>query len=493
MKYIQGKDRLQKTMFPDLIDDYIEDGNPVRFIDAFVNSLNLKDLGFKYSDSNNGRPPYNPTDILKLYIYGYFNKIRSSRKLETETKRNIELMWLLNKLSPDHKTISRFRKDNATVLKNVFRSFVDLCLELKLYGKELIAIDGSKFKAVNSVDNNFSDKKLTFRIKRIDEQLEKYLSLLDDNDAVELDSPTMTKEEISNIILSLNKKKRKFEDMKTKLEETGETQISLTDPDSKRMKTASNTSEVSYNIQSAVDDKHKLVLDYEVTNSCNDRNLLFPMAKKAKKILNQEELTVVADKGYFVATDIVKCINENITAHVSNKNENISMCILSDDKQNHIGEWQDFRGESVYFKEHNLGVCSMGQVLYPRGYLKNEKAAVFSNAAACKNCIHHDKCIKTFKRLKVKMPKESFSQKYDEENLFLKQITYSPDKNILKRRKAIVEHPFGTIKRHLNSGYCLLKGLKNVQGEFALTFLAYNLKRVINMLGVDTLIREIQS
>ena len=208
MKYIKGKDRFQKTMFPDLIDDYIEDSNPVRFIDAFVNNLNLKDLGFKYSDSNNGRPPYNPTDILKLYIYGYFNKIRSSRKLETETKRNIELMWLLNKLSPDHKTISRFRKDNATVLKNVFRSFVDLCLELNLYGKELIAIDGSKFKAVNSVDNNFSDKKLTFRIKRIDEQLEKYLTLLDDNDAVELDSPTMTKEEISKIILSLNKKNK---------------------------------------------------------------------------------------------------------------------------------------------------------------------------------------------------------------------------------------------------------------------------------------------
>ena len=493
MKYIQGENRNQKIMFPDLLDDYIEDNNPVRVIDAYVNSINLKDLGFKYSESSTGRPSYNPTDMLKLYIYGYFNKIRSSRKLEAETRRNVELMWLLNKLSPDHKTISRFRKDNVTVLKNVFRNFVSLCLKLNLYGKELIAIDGSKFKAVNSIDNNFNEEKLNFRIKRIDEQLENYLSLLNKNDSVETNSSSYTKDEINQAIISLNEKKKKYTDMKFKLKETGETQISITDPDSKRMNTPNNTNGICYNIQSAVDDKNKLILDYEVTNLANDRNLLFFMAEKSKNILNLDNLTVVADKGYFTATDIAKCINNNITPHVSNKNGKVSMCILSDDNQNHIGQWQSFRGESVYIKERNLGVCSIGQLLFPRGYLKTENAAVFSNVKACKKCPYHDKCIKTFKRLKVKMPRESFSKKYDDRDLFLKQINYSSDQNILKKRKTIVEHPFGTIKRHLNSGYCLLKGLKNVQGEFALTFLVYNLKRAINILGVKSLIKEIIS
>lgn len=492
MRYIHGENRYQQIMFPDSIDKYIEADNTVRVIDAFVDSLVLEELGFKISVSHTGRPPYNPSDILKLYIYGYFNKIRSSRKLETETKRNIELMWLLNKLSPDHKTISRFRKENAPVLKNVFRSFVKLCINLNLYGKELIAIDGSKFKAVNSNDKNFNKEKLDALLKRIDDKLEHYLSSLNENDSLEECLDNTSKKDISSIILSLQEKKKKYEDMKTQLKETGETQISLIDPDARRMSATNKTNGVSYNIQSAVDDKNKLILEYDVTNKCNDVNLLFPMAKKVKDLLNINKFSVVADKGYFVATDISECIQNNITPHVSSKYEKVSMCIPSTEQKNQFNEWHNSRGESIFIPERNIGVCSMGQILLPRGYLKAENVAIYSNVKVCKVCKYKEKCSKTYKRLKIKMPEINFKKEYNAENLTLERLNYLPDKNILKKRKTIVEHPFGTIKRHLNSGYCLLKGLENVQGEFALTFLAYNLKRVINILGIDFLLKVLQ-
>lgn len=490
MSYIQGENRFQKTFMPDSIDEYIDEENPTRVIDAFVESLNMEELEFKMYDNECGRPAYNPKDMLKLYIYGYFNKVRSSRKLERETKINIEVIWLMNKLSPDHKTISRFRKDNVKALKSTFRSFVKVCLKLNLYKKELIAIDGSKFKAVNSLEKNFSKGKLEDRIKRIDKKLNEYISNLDDNDEKEVTDNKYTKEEIENAINELNSKKENYNEMESKLENSGETQISITDKDCKRMKHRNGLSEMCYNVQTAVDSENKLIAEFEVTSRCNDKNLLTPMAEKAKEILEVEEIVAVADNGYFVATDIANSIKNNITPHVAKGNESITFSIETT-KENATTpqEWEN-QGKNIFIAERNIGLCPMGTILYPRGYSKSRKAGVFANSTACRECVRKDKCKKYYKEIEIKMTENEFSKEYNDKDLYVKQITYLGDEKIIKERKGIVEHPFGTIKRHMNAGYCLLKGRENVQGEFSLSFLAYNLKRVINIIGVKELIAE---
>lgn len=483
MKYIEGQNRQQITLLPEAMDDYIGEDNPVRVIDAFVGNMDLDELGIKVSKAETGRPAYNPKDMLKIYLYGYFNKVRSSRCLETETKRNVEVMWLMKRLSPDHKTISRFRKDNAKALKNIFRYFVELCRKHDLYGKEIIAIDGSKFKAVNALENNYGHKKIKDRVKRIDDKLEIYLQQLNENDEKESALKAHTKEELEQIITDLKERKHKYEAIQEHLDNTGETQISTTDTDAKRMNHSNGRSEICYNVQSAVDDKNKLIVEYEVTNRCNDKNLLAPMAKSVKEILKAEEITVIADEGYFVATDIAECITNGITPHVSNKLDEITLCIPVSKKESNTPQHFEGKGKSVYIKERNLGICPMGNILYPSSYVPSLRAARYSNRAACKNCSRKNICTKYSKALEIKIPKSNFSTEYDDEGLYFKQITYTADKGMLKRRKAIVEHPFGTIKRHMNSDYCLLKGKDNVQGEFALTFLVYNLKRTINILG----------
>jgi transposase len=492
MKYIEGQNRYQKTYFPDVIDDYITNENPVRVIDAFVDNLNFRELGFQSEPNELGRPSYNPCDMLKLYIYGYFNRIRSSRKLETETCRNIELIWLLNKLSPDHKTIARFRKDNHGVMKNVFRSFVHLCKELNLYGNELVAIDGSKFRAVNSRDNNFNQAKLDDRIKRIDDKLEQYLSELNQNDQNETDNPKHTKEEIEIAITELNTRKQNYREMKNRLYETGQTQISTTDPDAKRMKTSDGSTDVCFNVQTAVDAKNKLIVDYDVTNHCTDMNLLSTMAKSAKEVLGVDEIAVVADNGYYVPSEIVECMKNGITPHVSSEHDSVTLCVPTTEEESN--EPQDFNntGKNVFIKERNLGVCPMGNALYPKKYLKSQGIGVYQNLSTCKNCPKRSVCNENDKRIRVRMSEAEFALKYNDEKLYFKQIVYSPDKQLLRRRKEIVEHPFGTIKRNMDSSYCLLKGISKVRGEFALTFLAYNLKRAINIVGTAKLLHAVR-
>jgi len=492
MRYITGEDRYQKTMFPDVIDEYITADNYVRVLDAYMDSLNLVELKIGATSNETGRPPFDPKDMLKLYAYGYMNKLRSSRKLENETKRNIELMWLLNKLSPDHKTIANFRKDNAAALKNVFRSFVQFCKQLGLYGLLSAVVDGSKFKAVNSKDNNFNSEKLDERIRRIDERIEQYLSELDQNDKDDDAVPNHTKEEIEAAVSELKNRKQAYSNMKAHLEETGQTQISTTDPDAKRMKMPNGGSDVCYNIQTAVDDKNKLIADYDVTNRCNDKNLLAAMAISAKEALGVDELVVTSDTGYFVATDLAECIANGITPHVSSEFESVTFCVPTTEEE--AAEPAEFNntGKNVLIKERNIGVCPMGCILYPQSYLKSQNIAVYRNAAACRNCPHKLECTTNARRLTVQMPESEFSKDYNDENLHFKQITYRPDKKLLRRRKEIVEHPFGTIKRSMDSAYCLLKGINKVRGEFALTFLAYNMKRVINIVGTAALLQAIR-
>ena len=488
MEFIFGESREQMTLLPDSIDDYVKENSSVRVIDAYISSVDLGQLGFSRSAPNDtGRPMYTPKDITKLYLYGYMNRIRSSRRLEDETKRNLEVMWLLRKLSPDHKTIARFRHDNAIALKNLFRDFVKLCMKTGLYGKELIAIDGSKFRAVNSKDRNFNEKKLRERIGRIDIKIEEYLQLLEEGDAQEDAVPSeKTNDEIARIITELADRRNQYQMYVQELAEKGELQKSLTDPDS-RMMLSKGKLEVCYNVQTAVDSKHKLVVDFEATNSVTDKNMLSKMASAAASAMESEMLTATADTGFDSATDIAKCLMQGIQPHVAGVE--IDICLPTDQPQTDAIT-SHTNGRTVYIPERNVAICPMGKVLYPRYYKKQKRKAAFYNAAACAVCTC--KCTASrCCRFEIDMPESAYTEKYDDRGLVVKQIRVKPDNAIIRCRKCIVEHPFGTLKRHMDAGYCLMKGLRQVNGEFSLTFLAYNFKRAINILGVDKLMEVI--
>jgi len=284
LAYITGEDRYQITMFPECIDDYVSDDNPVRFIEAFVMSLDLIKMGFKYSQDNKiGRPPYNPQDMLKLYIYGYLNRIRSSRRLEAEAARNLELIWLMRKLKPDFKTIADFRKDNKKALIQVFREFSLLCKDWGLYGREIVAIDGSKFRASNSKRNNYNEKKLNRHIKYIEDKIKQYMEDLEEGDAAEAGIPKSTAEEINQRIKELQERKVKYQEKLEELQKSNDTEVSTTDPDARLMAVNNNGIEVSYNVQTVVDAKHSLIVDTEVTNNPTDYDQLSNMAKKSSE------------------------------------------------------------------------------------------------------------------------------------------------------------------------------------------------------------------
>ena len=485
MEYIGGENREQTVLFPESIEEYVDGNNAVRVIDAYVDSLQMAELGFGHTvPCDTGRPPYDPRDILKLYVYGYMNRIRSSRRLETESKRNLEVIWLLRKLSPDHKTIARFRRENAAALKNVFRDFVKLCEKLDLYGKELIAIDGSKFKAVNSKDRNYTEKKLQDRIGRIEEKIREYLDGLETEDLAE-DTAAGEKsaKEIKDIVRGLAERKELYQAYAEELEQTGETQKSLTDTDSRLMK-ANGRMDVCYNVQTAVDSKNNLIAEFEVTNKAEDNNQISVMSAKACDILETKVITVAVDAGYDSVQDIVDSMEAGINVHVAGTDFDI--CVPAAEAEAAVTSHKD--GRCVYFSDRNIVLCPMGNVLYPGFYSKPKKQGMFYNREACKRCTC--KCTRETRgrRHQVTMSEDSFSKTYDDKGLFVRQVRIKADKSIVCQRKSIVEHPFGTIKRSMDAGYCLTRGLRNVGGEFSLTFLAYNIKRAISILGSVRLI-----
>jgi transposase len=299
MGYIEGVDRDQQVLFPEVLDDYVGAENPVRFIDAFVTSLDLTALGVQRATAPvTGRPPYDPADLLRLYIYGYLYRLRSSRKLEQETHRNVELMWLLHKLTPDFKTIADFRRDNPQALKAVCREFTLLCKQLDLFGGQLVAIDGSKFRAVNSKERNVTGPGLERLLRGIEARIVEYLDELDKRDQTEADTPTPTATALQEKIAALCTRRDKYNALLAQLTESGETQLSLTDPESRSMKVRGGV-DVCYNVQTAVDDKHKLIVAQDVTNAATDRDLLSPMAKAANEVLGAADLQVIADQGYY--------------------------------------------------------------------------------------------------------------------------------------------------------------------------------------------------
>jgi transposase len=479
MGYIEGKDRNQSILFPESIDEYITETNCVRIIDEYVEQLNALELGFtKAIYASTGRPPYNPKDLLKLYIYGYLNRIRSSRRLEHEAIRNIEVIWLLKKLRPDFKTIADFRKDNKKALKMVFRDFNKLCDEWELFGKELIAVDGSKFRACNSKRNNFSDKKLDRHIKYIDEKIDKYMKELDEGDIAEAKDRQPDSKEIQEKIQELKSRKKKYQGYKDQLKESGKNEISTTDPDARLMCNNNNNVDVSYNVQTTVDSKNKLVADFKVTQHPNDVGELDNMALRAKKLFGGKDFEVLADKGYYKAEDLKKCVENGITPYVTKQIYH-----------NGTGD-RDFYGDKFkYNKEKNVYICPIGKELF---FAKNRKkdgkiiGLEYRNYEACQGCEFKGRCTKSEKgRIICRHSDQDFLDTID------LQTELNMDK--YKLRQMIVEHPFGTIKRGWGAYYFLTKRKISVKAEMSLAFLAYNLKRVMNILGTEELLRRLRA
>lgn len=468
MPHIQGANRYTVVLFPPSLDEYIAPENPVRFIDAFVDSLDLEGLGFTRAiAAETGRPPYHPGDLLKLYIYGYLNRIRSSRRLERETQRNVEVMWLLRKLSPDHKTVSDFRKDNLVPLKRVCREFTVLCKRLELFGGELVAIDGSKFKAVNSRQRNFNQEKLERALGRIDEKIETYLSELDEQDSQEPEGKRLTEEGLQTKISQLMVRREEYQQLQQELEESGASQVSLTDPDSRSMRVGRGT-DVCYNVQIAVDSKHKLIVEHEVTNAVTDQGQLASMAVQAKERLGVESLEVVTDQGYYDGQQVKACEGKGITPYISKPQ-------TSANQKRGLYTKADF----AYDAERDIYRCPHGAELTFRFETEEKGRRIrYYATRACRNCLFKERCTRNKRGRRI-------TRWVDEHILeaMAQRVQERPD--IMKQRKAIVEHPFGTMKRAMQQGYLLLRGLPHVAAEMSLTVLAYNIKRVITILGIE--------
>ena len=477
MNHLAGLPREQKLLFPEAIEDYVSADNPVRFIDAFVATLDLHQLDFeKAVAASTGRPPYHPGDLLRLYLYGYLHRLRSSRLLEKECHRNVEVIWLLRTLRPDFKTIADFRRDNQDALKKVCREFVFLCRKLNLFGGELIAIDGSKFKAVNSRDKNFNETKLQELIANIDAKIEKYLHELDaeDNDEGRESGGKLSQEELEQKIAALRERKDGYEELACQFD--GEQkQVSATDADARLMHTRQGA-EVCYNVQSAVDRKHKLIAAHDVVNEVTDVNELAPLAIAAKEVLGVEQIEVVADKGYYNQSHVERCLAAGITPYMEKADTSANT------KLGLFG-----KSKFKYDAGKDLYVCPASQELaYRFSTTEKDRELRYYRARGCRQCAIKSQC--TRNQANRTITREAHEHLMEE---MAERVKRKP--HILKLRKALVEHPFGTMKRVMNAGYFLCKGLAAVRAEMSLTVLAYNLKRVLNILGVAALMAALKT
>lgn len=470
MGYIKGECREQITLFPEILDDYVSDNNHVRFIEAFVRDLKVNDFTYSQTKST-GRPPHDPKDILKLFIYGYLNGIRSSRKLEKETHRNVEAMWLMQKLTPDHKTIANFRKDNNKAIKQVFKEFTLKCKSLGLFGCELIAVDGSKFPAVNGNKNNFTKKKIEDKIKSIDKHIQDYFDELDRNDEEEAGIEDLTGEELKEKIKSLLDLKSDYQEKQEQLEKTGETQVSTTDTDSRMMKVFGGGRDVCYNVQMAVDSKYNLIADYEATNHENDERELSNIAIKGKEALGVDEIEVLADTGYFSSIEIEKCIENGITPYVA--------------KQKTKEEKKFSKDKFRYDEKKDLYICPKNKELEFKQIVtgKNDLKYKQYRCEECYDCENKGVCTASEKGRTIKRwEKEEILEEM--ENRMLRE------KEKYKKRQSTVEPVFGIIKRSMGHSYMLMKGIRKVNTEIGLSALAYNMKRAITEIGIEKLIES---
>ncbi len=477
MDFIRGVTRNQVILFPETVEDYITEDNPIRFIDAFVGSLDLAQLGFhRAQPAETGRPAYDPGDLLRLYLYGYLNRVRSSRMLERETKVNLEVMWLLGKLTPDFKTVADFRRDNLQAIKQVCGEFTLLCRKLKLFGGELVAIDGSKFKAVNNRRRNFNEARLTKAIKAIEEKISGYLDDLDKADAAEPDpdEPGPSAAELGAKIAELQERKTKYQALKQGLKENGAKQVSLTDKDARAMVMHHGSTEVGYNVQTAVDEKHQLIVEHEVTNDPTDHAHLAEMALRAKATLGVEELEVVADMGYYDGAEVKQCAEAGIKTYIPKP-------ITSVNQKRGLFIKQDF----IYDEAKDCYCCPAGAELTFR-YESFElgRQIRYYTTSKCLGCPLRSKCTTNQRGRRI-------SRWVDEKLLEDMARRVRPRPEVMRRRQQLSEPPFGTIKRAMGHSYFLMRGLSKVGAEMSLTVLSYNLKRVINIIGVKKLIEAV--
>ena len=471
--FIESASRSQATLFPDRLDDYITEENTIRVIDAFIDSLDLSNLGFKTASAVTGRPAYHPSTMLKLFLYGYLNRIQSSRRLEREAGRNVELMWLLGRLAPDFKTIADFRKNNGKGIKNSCRSFIDLCRQMNMFTDAIVAIDGSKFKAVNSKENNYTPKKLQFHIERVEKHIDDYLKQLDvaDQKGDQVVDDTPIKDKISWLKNRLSELKI----MEKEVNNHPEKQLSTVDPDSRLMKTKGMTRVVCYNVQSAVDPQHHLIVAHDVTNK-PDRGQLCQMGKQVQSVLGKEAVTVIADKGYYSGPDIKDTQDAGMTVLVPKGD-------TSGSEKKGIFNRSLFQ----YDADKDVYICPANQTLTYRssGIEKGMTMRRYSlDVMSCRACSLKTQC-STGKGAR-RIARWEHQGQIDQMNVVMADM---PDSMLI--RKQTVEHPFGTIKCWMGSTHFLTRGFKNVRTEMSLHVLAYNLRRMISILGQDKLIAAI--
>ena len=477
-RFIEGVDRRQTTLFPDRLEDWIEEDNPVRAVDIFVDELDLFELGFeRVVPKRTGHPAYHPADLLKLYIYGYLNRVQSSRRLEREAGRNVEVMWLVGRLAPDHKTIANFRKDNGPAIRKVCSRFVALCRELGLFTEACVAIDGSKFKAVNSRDRNVTRGKMERRRKEIEKSVERYLQQLDSADRQEPSvARTTRKAQLTDKLAMLREETKRLETLEAEMLAAPDQQISLTDPDSRSMATtARGSGVVGYNVQAAVETSHHLIVAHDVINEGNDRSQLSPMSEKAKAALETDTLEVLADRGYFDGDEILACNKAGITACLPRP-------LTSNNRLKGLFVKQDFR----YVETEDVYICPAGKRLaYHFTNVEKGKTLHRYWTNACQVCEIKHRCTEGKERRITRWEHEHVVEAAE------RRIDEHPEK--MRTRRETVEHPFGTIKSWMGATHFQMKTLKKVATEMALHVLAYNLKRVMNILGVAPLIAAIRA
>ncbi len=473
-RFIVGQNRDQCSLLPESLDEYITDNNPVRVIDAFVDELDLMFLGFKTQPKKTGRPSYHPSVLLKLYIYGYLNRIQSSRKLEKETNRNIEIMWLTGKLSPDFKTIADFRKDNGKAIKGVCREFILICQNLQLFDESIVAIDGSKFKASNNRDRNFTQAKIKHRVKLIDETIEKYLTQIETADRQEKAVAKLTKQRLEEKITSLKEQVKKLNEIEVQLQSSEDKQVSLTDPDARSMKSR-GAGIVGYNVQTAVDTKHHLILAHEVTNIGTDRSQLLNIATQAKEVISKSEIEAIADRGYFEGNQIKECEDAGISVY-------IPKCQTSGNQAKGLFGRRDF----IYKPDCDEYECPAGERVIYR-FSREEKGKLIKRywSSSCVDCAMKSQCT-TGKYRRI-------SRWEHEEVLDIVDERLASHPEMMSLRRNTVEHPFGTIKVWMGYTHFQMRTLTHVATEMSLHVLAYNMKRVLKIVGIDGLLRAVRA
>lgn len=475
-RFIEGTSRTQTTLLPDCLYDYITEDNPVRAVEVFIDELNLMTLGFPGAQpAATGRPSYHPSVLLKLYLYGYLNRIQSSRRLERECQRNIELMWLTGKLSPDFKTIADFRRDNGTAIRNVCREFIVLCRRLNLFTQAVVAVDGSKFKAVNAHDCNFTHGKLEKRMQQIDQCIERYLTEMDTADRQQSGVTEIRTARLQEKIATLKSQMKELKQIEAQMKNTSTGQISLTDPDARAMATSTSRGLVGYNVQTAVDTQHHLIVAHEVTNVGSDRQQLSKMARQARTAMETTELNVIADRGYYNGDEILACDEAGITSYVSKPKTSNARAEGRFDKE-------DF----VYDPKTDQYQCPAGSRLTWR-FARIERDHLINRywSSDCPQCPIKEKCTPSVNRRVSRWEHEATLEAMQ------RRLDQKPE--AMRIRRQTVEHPFGTIKHWMGARHFLTRTLDRVGTEMSLHVLAYNLKRMMQIMGVKGLVAAMQT